>query len=84
MEAALTSLAERERQARILGDAEFALERARAAAQAAHRAGRLSLIEVMDADMRLHSLRDARVQAQSDATRAAITAFKALGGGWKS
>lgn len=42
----------------------------------------MSLIEVLDADDRLLSARDRRVQAQSEATRAAIASFKALGGGW--
>ena len=37
---------------------------------------------VIDADTRLLNTRDARAQAQTQAARAAIASFKALGGGW--
>jgi NodT family efflux transporter outer membrane factor (OMF) lipoprotein len=82
VENALTALVERERQARILGDGETALARARLAATTAYKAGRVSQVEVLDADAQLLAIRDARVQAQAEATRAAIQGFKALGGGW--
>lgn len=82
VENALTALLQREQQAQTLDDGEAALARARVAAVAAYKAGRVSLIEVLDADAQLLSIRDARVQAQSEATRAAIGGFKALGGGW--
>ncbi len=84
VETSLVGLVERETQARTLGDGEAALQRARASAQAAYLAGRVSLIEVLDADARLFATRDQRVVAQSEAARAAIASFKALGGGWTS
>ena len=82
VENALTALVQRQRQAGMLDDGEAALARARAAAAAAYNAGQLSQVEVLDADMQLLSVRDARIQAQAEAARAAVASFKALGGGW--
>ena len=41
-------------------------------------------VEGLDADAQVLSVRDARVQAQAEAARAAIGGFKALGGGWSA
>ena len=46
------------------------------------RSGVVSLIEVLDADSNLLQVRDAKAQAQTEAARAAIASFRALGGGW--
>ena len=48
----------------------------------AYEGGVVSLIEVLDADSNLLQARDAKAQAQTEAARAAIAAFRALGGGW--
>ena len=40
------------------------------------------LIEVLDADSNLLQVRDGKAQAQTEAARAAIASFRALGGGW--
>jgi NodT family efflux transporter outer membrane factor (OMF) lipoprotein len=82
VETSLSALVRSEEQARVLGAGEGSLSRARDAAQAAYVSGHVSLIDVLDADDRLLSLRDQRIQAQEAATRAAISAFEALGGGW--
>ena len=82
VENALTALVERQRQAQTLDEGEAALARSRVSAAAAYKAGRVSLIEVLDADAQLLVVRDARVQARAEASRAAIASFKALGGGW--
>jgi outer membrane protein TolC len=37
---------------------------------------------VLDADSNLLHVRDAKAQAQTEAARAAIASFRALGGGW--
>jgi outer membrane protein TolC len=37
---------------------------------------------VLDADTNLLQVRDAKAQAQTEAVRAAIASFRALGGGW--
>ena len=82
VEVALTGLVRREEQKRLLDEGEASLSRARVAAQASYDAGGISLIEVLDADDRLLAVRDQRVIAQSEVSRAAIACFKALGGGW--
>jgi len=43
----------------------------------------VSLIEVLQADDNLLRASDARARAQTESARAAVTAFKALGGGWQ-
>lgn len=83
VENALVTLTRREAQLRTLNDGERALSRARSAAQAAYEGGVVSLLEVLDADTRLLAQRDAQVVAQLEASRAAVSAFKALGGGWR-
>jgi outer membrane protein TolC len=40
------------------------------------------LIEVLNADGNLLQMRDEKAQAQAEAARAAISSFRALGGGW--
>ncbi len=82
VESALSALARDEEQMRALAAGEASLARAREAAQAAYLTGHVSVIEVLDADDRLLATRDQKVQAQAAAARAAITTFKALGGGW--
>ncbi len=46
--------------------------------------GVVSLIEVLDADGNLLQVSDAKAQAQTEAARAAIASFRALGGGWEA
>lgn len=83
VENAFSSLVKRESQERVLADGEVSLAQARDASQAAYDAGVVSLIEVLDADARLLAVRDARVQARTEAARASIRSFRALGGGWR-
>jgi outer membrane protein TolC len=40
------------------------------------------LIEVLNADGSLLQMRDEKAQAQTEVARAAISSFRALGGGW--
>jgi NodT family efflux transporter outer membrane factor (OMF) lipoprotein len=82
VENAFTALVKREAEQRLLADGEGSLARARDASLAAYQGGVVSLIEVLDADSRLLKTRDARAQAQTEASRAAIASFRALGGGW--
>jgi len=82
VEDSLTELIKREAQARILADGEDALTKAQTASRRAFEGGAVSIIEVLDADTRLLATRDARVRANAAATRAAISSFRALGGGW--
>jgi NodT family efflux transporter outer membrane factor (OMF) lipoprotein len=82
VENAFSVLVKREAQVGILTRGESSLARARANSLAAYQGGVVSLIEVLDADGNLLQARDAKAQAQTEAARAAIASFRALGGGW--
>jgi NodT family efflux transporter outer membrane factor (OMF) lipoprotein len=83
VENAFSALVKREDQAGILAQGVDALGRARGASFAAYQKGVVSLIEVLQADDNLLRASDTRAQAQTEAARAAVAAFKALGGGWQ-
>jgi len=83
VENAFSAMVKREEQASLLGQGVDSLGRAREASFAAYRGGVVSLIEVLQADENLLRASDARVQAQAESARAAVAAFKALGGGWQ-
>ena len=57
---------------------------ARNQAQSAYEGGAVSLIEVRDADRDLLAASDQLVRARADADRAAVAAYRALGGGWRT
>jgi len=82
VEDSFSSLVKREDEARILVGGEQSLSKARSASELAYKAGAVSLIEVLDADARLLAARDARAKADTEAARAAVRSFRALGGGW--
>ncbi len=84
VENAFVSLVKREGQEGVLATGEMSLVKARASSQLAYEAGAVSLVEVLDADARLLAVRDARAQARTEAARAAIRSFQALGGGWSA
>ena len=84
VENAFSALVKREDQAGILAGGVDALGRARGASLAAYQKGVVSLIEVLQADENLLRATDARAQAQTESARAAVAAFKALGGGWQA
>src|SRR5574338_475695 len=82
VENGFSALVKREAQVGILTQGEASLARARENSLAAYKGGVVSLIEVLDADGNLLQVRDAKAQAQTEAARAAIASFRALGGGW--
>ena len=82
VENAFSALAHRTQQTAVLVRGEDALDRARAASFAAYQRGAASLVDVLRADDTLLRTADARAQAQADVARAAVAAYKALGGGW--
>ncbi|HYD62115.1 MAG TPA: TolC family protein [Noviherbaspirillum sp.] len=84
VENAFSTLVKREDQAGILAQGMASLGRARDASFAAYQKGVVSLIEVLQADENLLRAADMRAQAQTESARAAVAAFKALGGGWQS
>lgn len=83
VENSFSTLVKREEQASVLAMGVDSLGRARGASFAAYQKGIVSLIEVLQADDNLLRASDARAQAQTESARAAVAAFKALGGGWQ-
>ncbi|ACT13710.1 MULTISPECIES: efflux transporter outer membrane subunit [Pectobacterium] len=83
VENALSAVVNREAQSATLTAGETALTSARQSSFIAYQKGTASLIDVLHADETLLQASDARAQAQTEAARAAIAAFKALGGGWQ-
>ena len=83
VENAYSALVKREDQAVLLTQGVDSLSRARNASFAAYQKGVVSLIEVLQADESLLRATDARAQAQTESARAAVAAFRALGGGWQ-
>lgn len=84
VENAFSALVKREEQAAVLERGVNSLGRAREASFAAYQKGVVSLVEVLQADENLLRASDARVQAQTESARAAVAAFRALGGGWQA
>lgn len=82
VENSFSALVNREQQASVLLRGEASLTRARASSLTAYQRGAASLIEVLHADETLLQTADARAQAQTELARAAVSAYKALGGGW--
>ena len=83
VEDAFSSLTEDEAQTQALQRQVEQLEVARRQATKAYEGGVLSLIEVRDADRDQQTASDQLVQARAGAARAAVAAFRALGGGWR-
>jgi NodT family efflux transporter outer membrane factor (OMF) lipoprotein len=82
VEDAIVALAQLEVQYRDLVKEVAAHEQARNAAQDAYKGGAVSLIEVLDEDRQLLAARDELARVHADDARAAVTTFRALGGGW--
>jgi len=82
VENAIVALAELEQQHALLAREVDAHAQARDAAQDAWRGGALSLVEVLDEDRQLLAAQDLLASVRADHARAAVAAFRALGGGW--
>ena len=82
VENALTALAETLKQNQDLRQESQSLTVARDRAQEAYLGGAVSLIEVLDADRQLLTAEDEEARSRADAARSAVSAFRALGGGW--
>ncbi|TPG16450.1 TolC family protein [Sphingomonas koreensis] len=65
----------------LLAAAEQNLARARTRTELAYKAGAASLIDVLDAERQLLSVRDRLATARAAEGRAAVSLFRALGGG---
>jgi len=82
VENAFTSLVQLETHQQELLAEVAALTRARDASQEAYQAGVIALTDVLDADRQLLAAQDELAQTRADSGRAAVGAFRALGGGW--
>ncbi len=72
-----------EEQVTLLTAGEASLSNARQASALAYQKGIVPLVDVLQADERLLRTGDARAQAQTAVAKAAVSTFKALGGGWQ-
>ena len=84
VENAFTILLKQQARAQILADGVASLTRARSSSYAGYKGGVYSLLDVADADQRLLATRQAEIQSNAAASRAAIASFRALGGGWNA
>ena len=84
VENAFSALVNRESQATTLTAGEASLSEARQSSFIAYQKGTASLIDVLNTDETLLQASDARAQARTESARAAVAAFKALGGGWQA
>lgn len=82
VENALISLIQLDAQSRELATEIDAQTRARNASEDAYKGGAVSLYEVLEQDRELLAARDQQARVQSDNARAAVAAFRSLGGGW--
>jgi NodT family efflux transporter outer membrane factor (OMF) lipoprotein len=82
VENAIVSLVQLEAQGGELDDEVAAHDRARAASEDAYKGGAVSLIEVLQEDRELLRARDDLARVRADQARAAVSTFRALGGGW--
>ncbi|MBV7565908.1 efflux transporter outer membrane subunit [Pseudomonas sp. PDM27] len=83
VENAFSALVNRDTQATTLAGGEASLTQARQSSFIAYEKGTASLIDVLHADETMLQASDARAQARTESARAAVAAFKALGGGWQ-
>ncbi|MBP0598176.1 efflux transporter outer membrane subunit [Herbaspirillum sp. LeCh32-8] len=82
VENAIMALVQLEQQARELAAQVDAQQTARGNAEEAYKGGVLSLAEVLTEDRLLLSAQDELAQVHADNARAAVSVFRALGGGW--
>lgn len=82
VEDAIVNLVQLEARHGVLDREVDAHVRARDAAKDAYTGGAVSLIEVLDEDRQLLDARDHLASIHADEARAAVSVFRALGGGW--
>jgi NodT family efflux transporter outer membrane factor (OMF) lipoprotein len=82
VENAIMALVQLEQQSQELAAQVEAQQRARGNAEEAYKGGVLSLSEVLTEDRLLLAAQDEMAQVHADNARAAVSVFRALGGGW--
>lgn len=83
VETAISRLVEARAESVALDRQIVALTKARAQADLAYRGGVVAIIDVLDADRELLAASDRQVTVKADEARAAVVAYRALGGGWE-
>ncbi|MGO4700587.1 efflux transporter outer membrane subunit [Dyella sp. 2RAB6] len=84
VEDAIVNLVQLEARHGVLDREVDAHVRARDAAKDAYTGGAVSLVEVLDEDRQLLDARDSLARIHADEARAAVSVFRALGGGWNA
>jgi NodT family efflux transporter outer membrane factor (OMF) lipoprotein len=84
VEDAFVTLGETETRAQELQNEVLSLTHARDLSQQSYSSGVIPLTDVLDEDRQLLTARDDLALNQANAARAAVRAFRALGGGWTS
>jgi NodT family efflux transporter outer membrane factor (OMF) lipoprotein len=84
VENAFIGLVQAEIRTRVLQSEVLSLTRARDLSQQSYVAGVIPLTDVLAADRQLLLAQDDLAQNQADAARAAVHAYRALGGGWSA
>ncbi len=82
VENALTALVQSAAEVRELTREAASLQRAADAAEEAYRGGAVSLIDVLDSDRQMLIAQDNLARVRADTARAAVSSYRALGGGW--
>jgi outer membrane protein TolC len=82
VEDGFTSVAQYENQSREIDAEVAALKRANRTTEQAYEAGSIALIDVLDTQRQLLAAQDDGSRAHTNALRAAVFSFRAMGGGW--
>lgn len=84
VENALVTLSQTELRNNELADEVTALTRARDLSEVAYKAGDIPLTDVLETNRQLLDARDGLNSTQADSARAAVSLFRAMGGGWET
>lgn len=84
VENAFTGLTQTEARAEKLEGEVASLTKARDLSQQSYASGVIPLTDVLDADRQLLAAQDDLARNRADAARAAVTCYRALGGGWSA
>lgn len=84
VENALVTVVQTEERRRELTDEVSSLMRARDLSERAYKSGAITLTDVLDANRELLIARDSLSSTQVDSTRAAVSLYRSIGGGWES
>lgn len=83
VENALVTLSQTEQRTEEISGEVSALTRARDLSETAYKAGAIPLTDVLDANRQLLVARDGLNSTQADSAQAAVSLFRAIGGGWQ-